>query len=83
MPISPCAVERRFPTLGDRLLSAVEFLHEAEDDPTAGSPALRRAVVAQAAAEAERLDFRRCSTRVRRVRAVAVLVAAVSGGRVA
>ena len=50
-------VQRRFPDLDDRLLSAVEFLHAAEDDPAAGSAALRRAVVAEAAAEAQRLDF--------------------------
>jgi len=49
--------ERRFPALGDRLTTAVEFLGQAEDDPTAGSPALRRAAVARAAAAAEKLDF--------------------------
>jgi hypothetical protein len=50
-------VERRFPALGDRLASAVEFLEQSEDDPLAGSVALRRAVIAQATAESQRLDF--------------------------
>jgi hypothetical protein len=50
-------LERRFPRLGDRLLSAVEFLRQADDDPLAGSPALRRAVISQAVAETERLRF--------------------------
>jgi hypothetical protein len=50
-------IQRRFPELKDRLVSAVEFLHAAENDPTAGSAALRRAVVAAAAAETQRLDF--------------------------
>ncbi len=50
-------VERRFPALGDRLQSAVEFLRTADDDAAAGSVALRQTVVAQATAEAEPLDF--------------------------
>jgi hypothetical protein len=50
---------REFPSLGDGLPSAVEFLGHAEEDPTAGSLALRRAVIARTTAEAERLDFRR------------------------
>jgi hypothetical protein len=50
-------VERRFPELKDRLASAVDFLGQDENDPTAGSPALRRAVVAQTVAETESLDF--------------------------
>jgi len=50
-------LERRFPDLQDRLLSSVEFLRQAEDDPLAGSAALRRAVIAQTAAETEPLDF--------------------------
>ena len=56
-PIWPCAFKRRFPRLNDGLLSAVEFLGQSEDDPTAGSAALRRAVIAQAAAETQDLDF--------------------------
>jgi hypothetical protein len=35
----------------------VEFLKQSEDDPTAGSTALRRAVIAEAVAETEPLDF--------------------------
>jgi len=50
-------VGRRFPELGNNLPSAVEFLTQLEDDPTAGSPALRRAVIAETTAKAERVDF--------------------------
>jgi hypothetical protein len=50
-------LQRRFPGLQDRLLSSVQFLRQAEDDPLAGSAALRRAVIAQTTAETERLDF--------------------------
>jgi hypothetical protein len=67
-------VQRRFPALGDRLLSAVEFLHGAEDDPAAGSIALRRAVIAQTTAEAEPLDFSAVVDRRPTVRAVAVMI---------
>jgi hypothetical protein len=41
-------VEAKFPQLGDRLASALEFLGQDEHDATAGSAALRRAVVADA-----------------------------------
>jgi hypothetical protein len=50
-------VQQRFPQLGDRLASAVEFLHQAKDDPTAGAPALRQAVIDEAVACVEPLDF--------------------------
>ena len=50
-------VGRWFPELGDDLPSAVEFLAQAEDDPRAGSAALRRTVIAETTAEAERIDF--------------------------
>jgi len=50
-------LERRFPELQGRLASSVEFLRQPEDEPLAGSAALRRAVIAQTAAEADRLDF--------------------------
>lgn len=50
-------LERRLPIDADRLASAVRFLDEREDDPSAGSAGLRRAVIAQAAAEADRLDW--------------------------
>ncbi len=52
-------VQRQFPSLGDQLVTAVEFLHTADDDPAAGSVALRRTVIARATAEAESLDFSR------------------------
>jgi len=51
-------VQRRFPALGDDLASAVEFLGQSDQDPTAGSPSLRRAVIARATADAEKLDLR-------------------------
>ena len=74
-------VQRRFPDLDDRLLSAVEFLHAAEDDPAAGSAALRRAVVAEAAAETQRLDFSAVLDLRPTIRAGTVMAAACSGGR--
>jgi hypothetical protein len=52
-------LDRCFPVFSDRLASAVDFLHGREDDPTAGSPSLRRAVVAETTALAEAIDFRR------------------------
>lgn len=74
-------VERWQPALGDRLRSSVEFLRQAEDDPLAGSPALRRAVIAQTTADAEELDFAaaldpRPVTRAAMVAAVVCLAAA-------
>lgn len=50
-------IERRFPQLQDRLASTVQFLHEREDDPLAGSAALRRALIGQTAGEIEGLDL--------------------------
>jgi len=50
-------VQRRFPELDDRLVSSVEFLRQEEDEPLAGSAALRRAVIAETTARTERLDF--------------------------
>ncbi len=44
-------LERHFPQLGDRLSNAIAFLAQREDDPTAGSAELRRAVIAQAEAK--------------------------------
>jgi len=51
-------VQNRFPKLGDGLASAVEFLGQTEGDPTAGSAALREAVIARTTAETDPLDFR-------------------------
>jgi len=75
-------VQRRFPELGDRLASSVEFLRESEDDPLAGSASLRRAVVAETTAEAERLDFsevldRRSPLRAAMICAAVLLLAAI------
>jgi hypothetical protein len=69
-------VQQRFPSLGDRLVSAVEFLHQPEDDPAAGSIALRRAVITQTAAEIRPLDFSDVLDLRPTVRAVVILAAA-------
>src|SRR5262245_52010077 len=45
-------IERHFPELGNSLTSALDFLATAEDDPRAGSPTMRRAVIAEAEARA-------------------------------
>src|SRR5262245_22513062 len=50
-------IERRFPQFGERLSSAIAFLEQGEHDPTAGSSALRRSVIAEAEAIAADLDF--------------------------
>lgn len=50
-------LQARFPAMEDRLVSAVEFLHQPENDPTAGSAALRRTVIAEITAETDRLDW--------------------------
>jgi hypothetical protein len=50
-------VERRFPDLKDRLASTIQFLQQREDDPEAGSAALRREIVAQTAADIDKLDL--------------------------
>ena len=51
-------IEARFPQLGQRLSSAIDFLAQDETDQRAGSAGLRRAVVAEAEALAHNLDFR-------------------------
>jgi hypothetical protein len=68
-------VERRFPALDDSLLSSVEFLRQSEDDPVAGSAALRRAVITQTTAESERLDFSQVLDPRPPLRAATLLVA--------
>jgi len=50
-------IEIRYPELGNRLSSAIQFLDQSEDDVLAGSGGLRRAVIADAAAEIERFDL--------------------------
>ncbi len=68
-------VERSFPNLKDELSSAIEFLSQSEDDPTAGSAALRRAAIAQASAETQDLDFSAVLDRRPARRAAALLAA--------
>ncbi len=74
-------LQHRFPALGDHLASAMEFLRLPEDDPRAGSAALRRAVIHRTTAAAERLDFAAAiePRPVRRVLLAAAAVAAVVG----
>ncbi len=50
-------IERRFPSLSDRLASTLEFLKQSEIDPQAGSAALRRAVIVKTTSDVEGLDF--------------------------
>jgi hypothetical protein len=62
-PISTLVVSQRiesaFPQLNDRLSSSLDFLQQAENDPTAGSPALRRAVVTETSTVVEDLPLAR------------------------
>jgi hypothetical protein len=51
-------IELHFPELGERLSSAIAFLEQTKEDRTAGSPDLRRAVVAEAEGLSVGLDFR-------------------------
>ena len=75
-------LQRRFPDLDDRLVSAVEFLRQPASDPRSGSAALRQAVIAQTAAEVENLDFRRAIDARSPVRAalLAAVVCLLAGG---
>jgi hypothetical protein len=50
-------LQRHFPELRGSLASAVQFLRQSDDDPAAGSPAMRRAVIHQTTFVAQRLDF--------------------------
>ncbi len=50
-------IERRYPHLADRLSSTIDFLNKHEDEPTAGSATLRRAVISSATAELSDLDW--------------------------
>lgn len=74
-------IERRFPQLRDRLSSSVAFLNESEDDPRAGSPALRRVVVSETEAQVEPLDLHAAleprPTRKALLSAMAVVAAAI------
>ncbi|MEX2185890.1 MAG: hypothetical protein WD875_03810, partial [Pirellulales bacterium] len=75
-------VEVRFPELQDRLTSALEFLEQSEDDATAGSPALRRAVVNQTELELAELPIEAIVDRrpLRRAFAWAAVVGAIAVG---
>ena len=70
-------VQRRYPQLGDRLLSAVE-LTRADADVAGMSSALLRAALAQVAQDAARCDFRRAVSgrTAHRLGIVTLLVAA-------
>jgi len=75
-------LQRRFPGLEDRLVSAVEFLRQSEDDPLAGSAALRRVVIARTTSETEQIDFgdvldRRPPIRATMASVIVCLVAAI------
>jgi len=56
-------IERRFPFLSDTLSSAVEFLHQSEQDPEAGSVQLRRSVIQQTARATEKINFHKAVDR--------------------
>ncbi|MEZ6114886.1 MAG: DUF4175 family protein, partial [Pirellulaceae bacterium] len=78
-------IEARFPQLSDRLSSTLAFLNQADDDATAGSFELRRAVVAETQSLTEQLDFYRCldARRPRRAMLLALatlLLAAIAVG---
>ncbi len=73
-------LQRRFPGLEDRLLSAVEFIAQDEDDPTAGSPGLRRTVIAQATAQTADLDFNQAVSPRPLLRAVLLSIIICSAG---
>jgi len=50
-------VQAAYPQLGDRLASALEFLSQDEDDPSAGSAPLRRSVIAGTSATLHELPL--------------------------
>jgi len=50
-------IELRWPKLGGRLSSSIEFLTQSENEATSGSVALRRRVIAEAEAVAADVDF--------------------------
>ncbi|NOZ41414.1 MAG: hypothetical protein GXP24_14490 [Planctomycetes bacterium] len=51
-------VEHRHPALRDVVANAWEFSRQADDDPTAGSVSLRRAIVLRAATAADEVEWR-------------------------
>ena len=50
-------LEQRFPHLRDRLSSTIDFLNQGEHEPTAGSAALRRAVIAETVDQVQSLPL--------------------------
>jgi hypothetical protein len=74
-------IERHFPSLGERLSSAVAFLGQSAGDPSAGSLDLRRAVVAEADALSVDLNFRDCLDR--RAPRGAILIACAAAALIA
>ena len=71
-------IEQRFPHFGERLSSAIAFLQQSEHDPTAGSPALRRSVIAEAEAIAADVDFGQALDRRRPVWVSLIVIAALA-----
>lgn len=69
-------VQRNLPAMGDRLLGAVE-LAEGREDAAFGSPALRRAAIAQVARESAGFDFAR-AVETRRPRRLAIVCGALA-----
>jgi len=72
-------IEHYFPQFGQQLSSAVAFLGQSESDRESGSPALRRAVVAEMSAAIEALDLARSisSRPVVRIALIALVVSAI------
>jgi hypothetical protein len=71
-------IEQRFPELSSRLSSSIAFAGNVGEDPTAGSLALRRAVIAETDAIALPLNFVDVLDRRPFRRAASVLAAAVA-----
>lgn len=69
-------VQQTFTQLGDRLASSLEFLNQDEDDPAAGSPRMRRAVVADTTSAIETLTLEQVVESNARNRAIFAAVVA-------
>jgi uncharacterized protein DUF4175 len=72
-------VERRFPDLGDSLISSLQFARKASGEEYGESASLQNLVIADTVGRASALDFRAVadSRAVRRIAALAVVVAAI------
>lgn len=75
-------IERRFPQLRDRLSSTIDFLRQPEDDPRAGSAALRREVINATTDQIEQLRLGE-SVRYRSVLGVVAMAALLVGAAAA